>query len=232
MPSNEPQDGRCGSKLRGKPGWFCDKFPSKGRSRCELHGGKNPVGEANPAFKTGRHSRVLPIQAAARYGELMTDPTMVSLGQEISLVDLMIEESLAALYGGEQATPELFRALRTHWDALVTARAKADVATMTEQMEAIGEIIENGAERARHQDRVLSLIDKRKGLVVAERRRLTDEEYSIPVDAFLATIGTLMRLINQLFDDQNAKRELLRRVEQMVGQGGLRLMPPAATADG
>lgn len=229
MPSNEPQDGRCGSKLRGKPGWFCDKFPSKGRTRCELHGGKNPVGEANPAFKTGRHSRVLPTQAAARYAELTSDPTMVSLGQEISLVDLMIEESLAAMYGGEQATPELFRELREHWDILVTARAKADVATMTEQMEEIGGIIENGAERARHQDRVLGMIERRKRLVDSERRRLIDEEYSIPVDAFLATIGTLMRLINQLFDDQNAKRELLRQVQQMVGQGGLRLMPPVGS---
>lgn len=228
MSSPKPTPGRCAARVRNPKGEYCDKHPSKGRERCELHGGKQKRGIERHNTVTGRYSKVLPLQAAARYGELVADPTMVSLTREIGLVDLMLEESLDALYGGEQATPELFRELGQLWAQFKDARNQAQVPRMTETVEQMGSLIENGAERARQQDRVLNMVGKRKALVDSERRRLIDQEYAIPVDAFLAVIGALMKMINRLFDDQAAKRELFREVQSMVGQGNLRLMAPVA----
>lgn len=61
---NEPADGRCGAKLRGKAR-YCQKRPMAGRSRCRLHGGATPKGQRN-AWKHGLYSNVLP-------GELVDD---------------------------------------------------------------------------------------------------------------------------------------------------------------
>jgi hypothetical protein len=69
----------------------------RGRGVCLAHGGKTPRGAASPHFKTGRYSRSLPGHLVALYEQALNDPTLLSLRDEIALIDTMIGETLSQL---------------------------------------------------------------------------------------------------------------------------------------
>lgn len=82
------------SKRSGKQ---CRKHAMRGRTVCLAHGGRTPRGAASPHFKTGRYSRSLPGHLVAAYEQALHDPTLMSLRDEIALVDAMIEETLSQI---------------------------------------------------------------------------------------------------------------------------------------
>lgn len=59
-----------------------------------MHGGTSLSGAASPTFKTGRYSKSLPAQLAARYHEALTDRDLLALRDEIGLVDAHVGELL------------------------------------------------------------------------------------------------------------------------------------------
>jgi hypothetical protein len=46
---------RCGARTRA--GAACRRPPARGRTRCNLHGGKSPRGRSHPRFLHGRYSK-------------------------------------------------------------------------------------------------------------------------------------------------------------------------------
>ena len=77
-----------------RSGLQCKRNAKPGRSVCKIHGGDTPVGLAAPNFKTGRYSKYLPAGLAERYVAARTDPELLSLRDEIGLVDTRITEVL------------------------------------------------------------------------------------------------------------------------------------------
>ena len=69
----------------------------RGRSVCLAHGGRTPRGAASPHFTTGRHSRSLPGHLVATHERARADPTLLSLREELALVDAMIADHLRQL---------------------------------------------------------------------------------------------------------------------------------------
>lgn len=62
--------------------------------RCRIHGGATPGGFASPHFKTGRYSKVLPAALRDRYEQARGDEDLLSLRDELALVDARIGEVL------------------------------------------------------------------------------------------------------------------------------------------
>jgi hypothetical protein len=82
----------CGAKLRGSdPPRYCRKPAMRGRTRCRLHGGRSPRGNASPHFKTGAYvplyRDVLPPGSGLleSYEHLRTDEHLTSLREEIAV---------------------------------------------------------------------------------------------------------------------------------------------------
>ena len=65
-----------------------------GRTTCYHHGGKSLVGPAVNTYRSGRHSRYLPVRMAAKYQEAEHDPELLSLRDEIALVDARLADLL------------------------------------------------------------------------------------------------------------------------------------------
>lgn len=85
----------CGA--RTKAGTPCQKSPMNGSSRCRLHGGKSLKGAAHPNFKHGRYSKFMPHHLVGRYKESVNDPELLSLQQDIALLDARITEMLESM---------------------------------------------------------------------------------------------------------------------------------------
>jgi hypothetical protein len=82
------------SKRTGQP---CTQPVCRGRTKCRLHGGRSSRGLAAPAWKDGRHSKVLPVGLTAAYERSREDPELVGLRDELALVDVRINELLERL---------------------------------------------------------------------------------------------------------------------------------------
>lgn len=91
---------RC--KAKNRRGERCGRYASPGFQVCVNHGGHSLVGEANPAFKHGRYSRLKPRGLKERFERLQQDPELMSLRSDITLVDARIEELLDQLTPGPE----------------------------------------------------------------------------------------------------------------------------------
>lgn len=78
-----------------RSGARCKKAAMKGRTVCRAHGGATPRGIASPHLQHGRWSKDLPTQLARRYEAAVEDPDLLSLRDEIALVDTQISVLLA-----------------------------------------------------------------------------------------------------------------------------------------
>jgi hypothetical protein len=82
---------KCGATTKsGKP---CQAQAME-NGRCRIHGGLTPSGFALPQFKTGRYSKVLPEALRHRYEVARDDEDLLSLRDEIALIDLRITDLL------------------------------------------------------------------------------------------------------------------------------------------
>lgn len=82
----------CGAKTRS--GGTCKRAPMT-NGRCNLHGGKTPNGIALPQTKTGRYSKYLPTELLDNYQAALADSELLSVRDEIALVDAKIGQILA-----------------------------------------------------------------------------------------------------------------------------------------
>lgn len=62
--------------------------------RCRIHGGTTPVGMALPQYKHGRYSKYLPSGLAQKYNDALLDTELVTLRDDIALVDSKIQERM------------------------------------------------------------------------------------------------------------------------------------------
>lgn len=113
----EPQKRTCGARNRaGEP---CRNSPSFGRRRCRFHGGHALVGASHPRFKDGRYSRYLPRDLAQRFQASLHDPSLLSLREDVSLIDARLEQLLRRVQTTESAAS---------WEALTNAAGELKAA--------------------------------------------------------------------------------------------------------
>ncbi|HAF11090.1 MAG TPA: hypothetical protein DCK98_13555 [Chloroflexi bacterium] len=108
-------DGRCGARLRGKPGVYCKRFPEPRRSRCRLHGGASPVGRDHPSFKHGGRSGypiVLSPREQVKYEEFMAE--QYTLAEQVALAKVQYARAVAAGSSGTAELNALAGAIRAH----------------------------------------------------------------------------------------------------------------------
>src|ERR671916_1968189 len=111
----------CGAKTRN--GTSCRREPCR-NGRCPNHGGKSLGGIASPRLTHGRYSRSLPAQLAARYTAAQHDPELLSLRDELALLDARIADVLSRVDSGESG--QLWQHLRGLNAELDTARCTGD----------------------------------------------------------------------------------------------------------
>lgn len=98
----------CGAKTRsGEPckGWAMEN------GRCRMHGGGNPKGFAHPNTVTGRYSKHLPTRAIAEFQQALHDPELLSLRNDIALIDVRLNELVREV--GTDETPD-----KTTWSEI------------------------------------------------------------------------------------------------------------------
>lgn len=233
MSSKQPIPGRCGAKLRRKD-TYCAKAPCEGSKRCELHGGKTPVGPASPHWKTGKHSKyALPPKLLDRYIKAEADPDLLSLRSESALLETRIQEIAARFETGE--TSGVWESLDENWNNMVAANrrlreareagdgeasalAQADA---TAALESIGRLIKTGTREQANWNELRDAIGDKQKVVTAENKRLIDMSQTLSADQALAFAATLLSLVKQNVQDRRALSNISEGMNRLLKGGSL-----------
>ncbi len=81
----------------------CRRYAMIGKEVCMMHGGKSRGGVASPRFKNGRYSRYLPHGLLERYSEIVIDPRLLEMREEIAFQRVLIYQAVDELDGIEEA---------------------------------------------------------------------------------------------------------------------------------
>ena len=123
---------RCTATSK-QSGERCKRAASRGRTVCAMHGGKSLRGADHPNFKTGRYSKALPHRLLRNYEKLRDDTALISMRDEVALLDLKLLERVEA-----EDWPEVERLIEIRRKLVATeARVEALRATTLSEKEAM-----------------------------------------------------------------------------------------------
>ncbi len=219
-----------GTNKAGNP---CGKQAIKGRDFCRNHGGRALAGSESPSLKHGRYSKYLPPRLAERAAEAAADPNLVSLRDELALLDALTQEALAGLDAGGGAA--LWYDLRRHWRTFERAMAAGDLPAMREAVGTISELVGRGVADANALATVRGLIQDRRRVARDEvqRERALDAHMTAAQAMLLAEAlaGAALHYIRDAGDRAAFHADLARLVGLGAGAAGS-LAPPAAAPTG
>jgi len=209
----------CGAKTRdGDP---CKNPPVHGSKRCRMHGGKTPKGIASPLWNAGRTNRYLPARLLERVKEALDDPALLSLRNEIAVLDARMTE----LYGriDQGGATENWTEARRLMRAFQRARDAnpRDAAGMVEHFGKLEALILDQAHEGSVWWELRQLWDDRRRLVESERKRRVEEGHMLPREQVLAFYTQLGAAVaEEVSSPEERQRVTNRMMSLLMIQGG------------
>ena len=187
----------CRAKTRkGTP---CKRAPMP-NGRCNLHGGKTPVGAALPQFKHGRYSRYLPARLADRYLEAESDPELLSLRSELALVQARLAELLGKVDTGEAGA--LWLAARKAFADLKIANAAGDTKKASEAFRDLDYYLEKGAADHLIWMEIGTQLEGLRRLSESESKRLVAMQQMITAEQAMILLSAVVDVVRQNVSDR------------------------------
>lgn len=212
--SPEPVPGKCGAKRSQGPG-FCLRDPmANGSGRCPKHGGRALRGAESGTFVHGRYSRYVPVRLLARLGEARADPELLSLREDIALVDARVGELLERVESGESA--RAWAQLRKIWKDFERFRAAGNVPKMQEMLELLAEPLGRGLTDHDAWAEIGLHLDRRQRLVEAQQRYLERIQATLTVEEAMSMLGTILDVLRRHVTDQATLDAIGADLEQLV----------------
>lgn len=200
----------CGAKTRA--GGTCANPPML-NGRCRMHGGTQKRGVGHHLLKHGRYSLNLPTRLAARYAEAQADPDLISVRQEIALVDARLEDLLGRVDTGEAGA--IWAGVRAAVDEY---RKTSDAAEKAEAFARIESLSVEGFSDYASWGEVLELIERRRKLAETETKRLAAMGQAITAERAMVLLGTVVDIIRTHVTDRNALAAISHDLGRLVAQ--------------
>lgn len=121
----------------------CQRIACRGTTKCSRHGGKSLRGMASPSLKHGRYSKDLPTRLAARAEAALASPRLLSLEDEIAVMQARLGELLSRVDTGESGAT--WGQVRAALEAFKAASAAGDMAGMNTAFAALDRLVTHGA---------------------------------------------------------------------------------------
>lgn len=210
LPNTTP----CGAKTRrGTP---CLN-PAMRNGRCAKHGGKTPVGMASPHIKTGRYSRDLPTRLEAKYQETANDPELLSLRDDIRLVDALIKEQLNRLETGESG--DAWQLIRASVEALEVGMDREDYAGCRKALRSMRDVIDGRIAHYATETEILSGLEQRRKLVETEQKMTLAGERAISAERAMLFVGAIAGVLKARIDDPHMLASIQGDIASLLDTG-------------
>jgi hypothetical protein len=196
----------------------CGQVPDKGRNRCYIHGrGGRPI-------EHGRRSGSLPIRLAERYEEAIQDPALISMRENLALMDAMIGERLERM----RDLPDCFEL----WDKALSIADEANRAVESGDLLAAGEAIREFASTlraARDSDRQYEQLEGQVRAMMLEQAKLSDVEIKaldrlmnfVTAKELNLVLATIVGILKEEGDPAKARDRIIAAIRNFAGRRAL-----------
>lgn len=198
---------RCTAKSKQR-GQRCRNPAMPGRTVCRFHGGTQGMGVANPGFKHGRFSKILPKGIRKRYEAALNDPGLLSAREEIAMLTARVEEIAGRLTSGE--TAELWREIRRAHAEMESALASRppDQAALRSAMARIKECVTKGATEQAVWDELQEAIERKSKVSAREHKMMVDQQQMLTTEESLTFVMSVMASVRRHVHDRNTLRSI------------------------
>ncbi len=205
----------CGAKTRkGTP---CKRSPMA-NGRCNLHGGKSLRGVESPVFKDGRYSKSLPVQLHNRWQETQDDPDLLSLEDEIRLVDVMLKGNLENLDTEESG--KAWALIRRAVDTMELAIDREDFGGIKAALLGMRDVIDVRVAHYATEQEIREKIDQRRKLVESIQKSRLAGENAVSLDKLMVFIAQLHGLLVASITDNKELNKVLNGVDNLLSIPG------------
>lgn len=185
--------------------------------RCRIHGGKTPRGKALPQTTYGRYSKHMPTRLAALYAETEQDDALLSVRQDIQLMDAFIAANFESLDSGES---------RKHWDDILKWIGKARVAYKSENYatleQALDEMEAITDRRRLHfaaEQEIRDKVEQRRKLVETEQKITLQGERAISAEQLMMLMTGVLQVINHVVTDAKQRYAIASGLDNLISSG-------------
>jgi hypothetical protein len=196
-----------------RDGSLCTNVVVRGKTKCRMHGGKSLSGLASPNYRTGRYSKHLPAQLAQRAEEARTNPRLLSLEDDIALLEARLAQLLEQVDTGESGAR--WQALREAMEAFSVAQAGGDMAAMEAQWRRMRQVVHEGAAAADVWAEVVKVLAERRGQIQTQVKTLQGLQQMVTTQQVTLMLGAVMQALveaTRQYADQASGRAILTYV--------------------
>jgi hypothetical protein len=192
---------------------------------CQVHGGVTPRGPSSPHWIDGRHSRILPKRLLETYRASLTDPDRLALEDDLALIDARINDVLRRVDSGESG--KVWTHAREAYRALEAALRTGNDEEVRTRTLALGGLLRQGQGDWMAWSEVMGLIERRRKVVEAERKRLIAAQQMISTEQALAMMGLLVDVVRRHVRDETALRAITQEYARLTCAPGSADAPPS-----
>ena len=216
----EAQVGRaiCGGKKSDNTP--CTQHPLKDRERCKFHGGRSPRGVESPHYRGKGWSRDLPTRLSDRVRAGVENPDLISMREELALVDARMGELLERLTTGESGDA---------W--LEVTRIAARIRKVVDDQpgnwfdeidQALGELaacVEAASSDTQVWQDLHQVLEQRRRIADTERKREEFEAESVTRNQWATFITSVQTAILEEVQDHGSRARLAAKIATLAGGG-------------
>jgi hypothetical protein len=229
---NFPEDW-YNTKYAGKPrcqawavtaGSQCNVPPVKGRHHCRKHGGKSLLGHANPAFKTGKYSKVLPARMLSSYQASLRDPDLLDMNNDIALLNAHLEDVLSTVDTGEVG--HLWRETKAGIKMLERAMLGRDASQTVVALAELKDKVNQGDSNYEAWKEVQRTLDARHRAIEKQQKRLVLMNQMMSVDRALLLVSRVADIIRRNVHDRDTLQRISEELAYLMDDPGVQGQEP------
>ena len=189
----------CGEKRR-----FCAAYPTPGKKKCRFHGGKVLVGADHPHYKGRGLSKNLPTRFLEQFQLSLTDPNVLDMTPEISLLEARLEDLIRK--ADEEPGSSTWKKIQATYTKFRAATRESEVRKYLAELDSL---ITKGFLDSFLWEDVRVLIDTLRRLKDSERKRRVDAEQVITESQFRTLMGFIVNSIETRVKNPDVKMAIL-----------------------
>ena len=204
---------KCTAKAK-TTGKQCNNPAVSGSTKCRMHGGVTPKGEASPHFKHGKFSNYLPQRLLNIYEDVQADDEHTLLSRNIRLREVFIRERLAMLDDVPDSA-ETWKQLRDEIDDLQKAYRDSDDGKVYVALANIERIIDERTLYFQAVEEIrIDLAEQRKDKQVISSIEQRGEN-AITAKELMVFMGAVLHVINNTVTNQTERIQVQAQIDNL-----------------
>jgi hypothetical protein len=198
-------------------GQRCQRVAVTGSTKCQVHGGVTPKGEASPHFKHGRFSDYLPQRLLKIYDDVQTDEETNILNRNVRLRETFIRERLAMIDDVPDSA-ETWKQLRDAVKELNKAYRNSDEGKVYGAIADIENIIDERTLYFQAVEEIrIDLGEQRKDKQAIAAIEFKGEN-AIPATELMTLMGAVLKIIQTVVTDKQQRIQIADGIDNLFSK--------------